>query len=315
MSTSDRMLVLEAAAAAVVVDGAVAALNPGDVWLTGLGFHPAWLPVIVLAARYGPRGLFVSLAITWGALFAVAAPLGSSVDGIVLRIHGTSDLFALIAATLVAWIGMMHESRMTRALGRFAEASGLQHQAEETVDALHDGLAYLRTRHDRLDVSLSLWRNLATRIERGEPADAADAVLELCELRTGATAGLVQLRDGNRLSTVGYRGQWASASARPRDIAGDATVRAAILAREVTPAAPDATEADSDVTAPVLDEGSGVVLGVIALRGVAPGSLRAADLRDLAVLAQWLAPGLARSLSLRKMTGEHRRLIVEGKPS
>ena len=65
MSTSDRWMPVEAAAAAVVVVGAVALASPDDVWLRGLGMHPAWLPVIVLAARYGPRGLFTSLAITW----------------------------------------------------------------------------------------------------------------------------------------------------------------------------------------------------------------------------------------------------------
>lgn len=320
MSTSNRMLLIEAAAAAVLVDGAVAMYSPDDVWLSGLGFHPAWIPVIVLAARYGPRGLFVSLAITWGILLALAAPLGGSVDGIVARVHGSSDLYALIAATLVAWVGMMHESRIVRVVTTLDETTGLKREAEETVNALHDGLSYLRTRHDRLDVSISMWRNIAARIERGQASDAADAVLELCELRTGATAGLVQLRDGNRLSTVGWRGQWAAAAARPRDITGDATVRAAIVAHETTMAAADRGETDSDVAVPVLDDGSGVVLGVIALRGVTPGSIRAADLRDLAVLAQWIAPGLARSLqaaTLRKLTGEHRKLTLtgDGKPS
>ena len=314
MSTSDRTLVLEAAAAAALVVGAVAVAAPGDVWLPDLGLHPVWLPVILLAARYGPRGLFTSLAVTWGALIATSVVLGGTLDGFALRLQGASDLFALLTATLVAWIGMLHESRMSGALARLAESTLLQQQSEVTVGALHDGLTYLRTRHDRLDISLSLWRNLASRIERGVDVDAADAVLELCEVRTGAQAGVVQLRDGNRLSTVAWRGQGSTASTRPRDIAVDATVRAAILARHVTAAGPGATERDSDVAAPVLDDGSGVVIGVIALRGVAPGSLRAADLRDLAVIAQWLAPGLARSLQAavqRKRTGEQRKLIGE----
>lgn len=317
MSTSDHILAAEASAAAVVVVGAVALASPDNVWLPDLGLHPAWLAIIVMAARYGARGLFTSLAITWGALVGVSVALGGDLDGFAGRMQRTSELFALGAATLVAWIGMLHESRMSRAEGRLAESAELQRQAEDTVHALHDWLTYLRTRHDRLDISLSLWRNLASRIERGDHADAADAVLELCEIRTGTTASLVQLRDGNRLSTVAWRGQWEATSARPRDIAIDGTVRAAILSRRVTAAGPDALETDSDVATPVLDEGSGVVIGVIALRGLAAGSLRAADLRDLGVIAEWLAPALARSLqavSQRRKTADPRKLSVEQAP-
>jgi hypothetical protein len=289
------------------VVGIVALTSPGDVWLSDVGFHPAWLPVIVLAARYGPRGLFTALALAGSMLIAASVALGGNLDGLVERSQRVSELFSLLAATLVAWIGMMHESRTTRVQARLDDTSASLHQAEETVHALHDGLTYLRARHDRLDISLSLWRNLASRIERGTDAEVADAVLELCGIRTGAQAGIVQLRDGHRLSTVAWRGHWAGTSARPRDISFDATVRAAIVSKQPTPASPDATDADSDVAVPVLDEGSGVVIGVIALRGIAPGALRAADLRDLTVIAHWLAPSLARSLHSavqRRQTGE-----------
>jgi hypothetical protein len=84
-------------------------------------------------------------------------------------------------------------------------------------------------------------------------------------------------------------------------------VRAAIVSQHVTPACPGASESDCDVAVPVTDEGSGVVIGVIALRGVSPGYMRAAELRDLGVLAQWLAPALARqvhSRSIGRKTGE-----------
>lgn len=306
MSISDRTLAIEAAAAAALVVTAVALTSPADVWLTGLGLHPAWLPVIVLAARYGPRGLFTALIVSWGGLAVVDLALGGDLGGLVVRARSTTDLFALVAATLVGWVGMMHESRMARAQTRLLDATELHDQAASTVQALHDGLAYLRTRHDRVDIAVSLWRNLAGRIERGSGIDAATAALELCAIRTGARAGLVQLRDGLRLTTVAWRGQWAVGSPRPHDIAGDRTVHAAIAARQGITAGPDATEDDSQVASPIFDHAGGVI-GVIALRGLAPSTLRAADLRDLQVIAQWLAPALARPLT----ASPHRRRAAD----
>jgi hypothetical protein len=295
MSTSSRIVVAEAAGAAALVAGLVALGSPDDVWLSGVGLHPAWLAIIVVAARYGPRGLFPALGLTWGMLILLSLALGGSLEGLAVRARGTSDLLALVASILVTWIAMLHESRMARAIRRLGEATEAQLQAEKTMRALHDSLSYLRARHDRIDASLSLWRDLAARLERGDSVEAAKAVLELCAIRAGAAAGVVQLRDGNRLSTLAWRGQWSTGSARPSDISGDCTVRAAILSRRVTPASDGATEADSDVAVPVLDDG-GTVVGVIALRGVSPGSLRAPDMHDLVVIAQWLAPALDRSL-------------------
>jgi hypothetical protein len=307
MSTSERAIAVEAAAASLLVIGVVALASPHDVWLRGIGLHPVWLAIIVLSARYATRGLFASLLIAWGGLTAASVALGGSVSGLSVRASGPSDLIALAAAVLVAWIAMIHEGRLARAQTRLAEATEAQRHAEESVAALHESLGYLRSRQDRLDLSLSLWRNLAGRLENGDASEAAKAVLELCEIRAGAQAGIVQLREGNRLSTLARRGQWSPVSVRPMDIGGDATIRAAILARTPTPAGPGATETDSDVAVPVIDEDMGVVVGVIALRGMSPANLRAADLRDLSVLASWIAPALARSLATRistRRTGE-----------
>jgi hypothetical protein len=299
MSTSNRILVLEAAGAVALVIGAIVAVSPGDLWLRDLDLHPLWLPIIVVSARYATRGLFVSLALAGAGLAASSLAMGGTLDGFAERTENPSDLLGLTAAVLVSWVAMLHESRLGRAAQRLAEATERREQAESNLDALQTSLAYLRARHDRLDLSLTLWRNLATRLERGEPDDACAAVLELSEIRTGARAGIVQLRDGNRLTTVSSRGAWSPISIRPPDINDDATVRAAIATRLVTPAGPGATEHDSDVAAPVVDDATGAVLGVIALRGVSPTSLRAADLRDLGVLASWIAPSLARQLRKR----------------
>jgi len=294
MSTSERMVALEAVAGAALVVVAVSLASPDDVWMTGLGLHPGWLPVILLAARYGPRGLFWSLGAIAAVLIGVDLVHDGDLAGLATRSHSASDLLALLAATLVAWVAMMHEGRMSRALDRLKLATEQQAEAEATEQALHDNLGYLRGRLDRLELSLSVWRDIAGRIERGDIAEAADAALELCTIRTGATAGRVQFRDGESLTMVAGRGAWVMPAVRFREKTGDATVQAALFARQVTVAGADAGEADSQVAAPILDEESGVVIGMIALRGLPEGGLRAADLHDLWLVAQWLAPSLAR---------------------
>ncbi|HUQ05137.1 MAG TPA: hypothetical protein VM261_21690 [Kofleriaceae bacterium] len=294
MLISDRAILVEAAVAALITAVGVAVAAPGgDVWLPTIALHPAWLPVIILSARYGTRGLFVSLALVLGALALTGLVNGSGIAGITMRSRFTADLLALGTATLVAWIAMAREARMRRVIDQLHEATGAHRQAEEAVTALHESLAYLRSRHDRLDVSLSVWRDLAGRMERGDPMEAARAALELCQIRVGATAGSVQLRDGNRLRLVASRGSLPD-SEMLRDIGGDHTVRDAIVARAVAPAASGAGETDSDVAAPIVDDDTGLVVGVIALRGVPATSLRAANLIDLRLIAQWLAPALNR---------------------
>ena len=294
MSTSDRAVLVEASVAALVTAIAVAFAAPsGDVWMPLIALHPAWLPVIVLSARYGTRGLFASLVLIVGALAVTGLVNGSGVAGLTLRARLTPDLLALGTATVVAWIAMARETRMRRVVDQMHEATTAHRQADEAVTVLHESLAYLRGRHDRLDVSLSVWRDLAARMERGDAVDAARAALELCQLRVGAVAGSVQLRDGNRLRLLATRGSLPDAEVI-RDIGGDHTVRDAIVARSVAPAAAGAGETDSDVAAPIVDDDSGLVVGVIALRGVPASSLRPANLIDLRLIAQWLAPALNR---------------------
>lgn len=309
MSTSDRVVVAESAGAAVLLAGATALASPANVFLDAGALHPAWLVVTLMAARYGARGLLSSVLLTWGALALAGLALGNDFAALVAHTHDTTDLFAIIGATVVAWIAMLHESRLERADRKLAEALDQQRQADSTVKALHDSLGYLRARHDRVDISLSLWRDLSGRIEKGDANEAAAAILELCEIRTGCSAGIVQLRDGHRLTTLANRGQWSPTSVRPTDITIDRTVRSAIQARRVTPACDGATEDDCDVAVPVLDDHSGVVVGVIALRGVAPGALRAADITDLIVLSQWVAPALGRPMNI---TSPMKKLGTEG---
>lgn len=293
MSTSDRMVALEAVAGVALVIVAVTLASPDDVWMVGAGLHPGWIPIILLSARYGPRGLFWSLAIVIGGLAVADLIDGGRLAGLDARTHQASDLMALVTATLVAWIGMSHDGRMSRAQHRLDRALADQARAEATEQALQDNLGYLRNRLDRLELSLSVWRDLAGRLERGDIADAADAALELAFMRLGAQAGRVHLRDGDNLTPVAGRGTWVMPAVRFRERGVDATVQAALFAKQVTLAGPDATETDSAVAAPILDGGGGV-LGMIALRALPDGGLKAADLHDLELIAQWLAPAITR---------------------
>lgn len=293
MSISDRNVAGEAAIGAALVLAAVFIASPHDVWMTGFGLHPAWIPVILLAARYGPRGLFWSLGMMVAVLVIADLAGGGRLAGLDARTHHAPDLLALLTATLVAWIGMAHDGRMTRAQHRLDRALADQARAEATEHALQDNLGYLRNRLDRLELSLSVWRDLAARLERGDVADAADAAIELAFMRTGAQAGRVQVRDGDSFSAVAGRGAWVMPAVRFREKGMDATVQAALVARKVTLASPDATETDSAVAAPIIDE-SGVVLGMLALRALPEGGLRQADLHDIELIASWLAPAITR---------------------
>ena len=71
--------------------------------------HPVWLVVLVIAARYGTRGLAVALPIAWGALALAngAGGPGRVLDTLAMPI----ELGALAGAVLVGWIASGNERR------------------------------------------------------------------------------------------------------------------------------------------------------------------------------------------------------------
>lgn len=281
------------ATAAVAI---TALASPADVWLLGVGLHPAWLAVLVLAARYGVRGLLCSMIAICVAFVAVDVVLGGSLAGLAVRTTRTTDMLALGGGIGVAWIAMSRERRMAVLQDQLTAERDGRRQTDETVDALYESLRYMRDRLDRIDVSISMWRDVAARLERGDPLVAARAAVELCAVRAGATAGVIQRWDHPEREVIVWYGQWTPESPRPRDLTADATIRAAMGAHapiRITEA-PCAGEMDADVAVPIIDEDDDSMLGVIALRGIVPERLRAADLRDLAMIAAWLAPNLAR---------------------
>lgn len=294
MSTSSRTIALEAGAGAALATAAVVALSPDDPWLTGVGLHPAWLAVLVPAARYGIRGLALALIATGAALAVVGALLDGSLAGLAARATGSSALLALTAAILIAWIAVLHEGRHARLARRLADAERAAREAEGVVAVQHETLARLRARHDRIDVSIAFWRELAARLHRGDEADAATAAVELAAIRCGADAGAVLAVQRPRAVA-----RWGAPPAEPlrRDAWRDRTARAAaerrraVVATEVDGADAD----DSDVAVPIIDDArGGEPLGVLALRGLGPDRIGAPELRDLIVVAGWLAPAMAR---------------------
>jgi hypothetical protein len=254
--------------------------------------------VLVLAARYGTLGLFLGLGLGVAALSGASLALGGSLDGLEARTSSLSDLFALSAAILISWMAMLHERRTERSAQKLASAERAEAAAIETMNALQEDIGPLRARHDRIDLCLTMWRELAGRLESGDAVQAARAAVELCTIRSGASAGMVYSWDGAQLSPVARCGRESFADAWTRDISFDRTARAAldrcrpVLASDVD----NASEEDSDVAVPIVDLEGRTVLGVMALRGVSPARLRARDIRDLTLVAEWLASSLARSV-------------------
>ena len=62
---------------------------------------------------------------------------------------------------------------------------------------------------------------------------------------------------------------------------------------------PDQLPDDSDVAVPITNPETGEVLGVIAMREAPPARLHAAEVRDLEVVAAWLADSFPSSPQLR----------------
>jgi hypothetical protein len=300
MSTSNRTLLAEAATAAALVFALACLVSADDLAMRELGFHPAWLAITVLAARYGGAGLYVGMIIVWGPLILATLAIDGSLEALSLRAYGFSSLLAVGTAVAVAWVAMSHERRHATVSAKLARALEERDRTDESVDAMQASLTALRTRCDRIDSSVSFWRSIARCLERGDPGEAARAALELCSIRCGASAGLVQRWreadshgfDSQGAAVVAQRGHHV---ARPTDLSRDRTALAACEAGVPMTASdvPEATEYDSDVAIPVLDDLDGSVLGVIGLRGIDPSTLQAASMRDLTLIADWLSPSLA----------------------
>jgi hypothetical protein len=273
---------------------AVAALfAPGDLGLTTLYPHPVWLAVAIVAARYGSRGLGVGLPLSWSALGLTALAMRISPMAVMARTASGSDLGALIGVVLVGAVATIHERRydiLQDTVETLKERSAGDRAA---VKELREVAVVLRARADRLETSLAFLRDVAGRLEGGDPGAAAQAALELALARTGARAGTAQLVQRGRLKALASVGTWAP-DAAASDLASDQTVAMVLRNRRPTRAfdLSDVRPTDSDLAAPILDS-RGDVCGILALRGVPHGGASGVSLHDLALIAAWCTKAFA----------------------
>jgi hypothetical protein len=264
---------------------AIAALS--GVPYFGLGAidpHPVWLVVLVVAARYGTRGLAVVIPIAWGALALANGSEGPTrtLDTLAMPI----ELGALAGTVLVGWIASGNERRERTLAGKAAELERRVAADIATIGDLRRAALALRARNDRLDLSLTFLRNIARRLHGDDAEAAAQAALELIAARIGARAASIQMLSGGELRPVAVLGIW-NGGAPDRTALAALTQRQPIRALELAEGGPD----DSDIAGPVIDA-SGVVRGVVAARGVPGGGSSMAALRDLSVITDWAAPAL-----------------------
>ena len=287
-SIPGRTIVLEVTAAILLVGGAVALFTSGDLFLPGADVHPLWIPVMIFAARYAVRGMFIAVIMCAAALGAASFMEHGTLVELTTRAVNPDDMIALLASTLVAWTAMTRDGRLTNLARERDDATRRLRASEETVGALGEVVGVLRYRLDRIDLSITMWREIARRMDRGPLPNAATAALELASVRTGAAAGIVQRCSGNRLQTVATFGHMTGATS---DISRDRTALNAVSFRRpaLRSDLPDSLPEDSDVAVPIMDTETGNVIGVIAMREAPPTRLHAAEVRDLEVVAAWLA--------------------------
>jgi hypothetical protein len=250
--------------------------------------------VLALAARYGVRGLVAAVPVAWGALALLSGPWRTA-PVLALKVLATpSELGALAGALIVGWIASVHE-RQARLLEE--KLQGVTARASRDAAALGElrqAALALRARNDRLDLSLTFLRDVARRIETGDRVTAAEAALSLVIARLGARAAAVEApsSDARPLATIAAAGAWHAAAAPD---APDATAAEALRSGQPVRAVDlaGAGPADSDLAAPIVLDG--VTVGVLVVRGVS--RMGAAALRDLAVVAEWLAPAFDKDAS------------------
>jgi hypothetical protein len=290
-----RRLVIEAAVGTAMVLAAVAVAAPAPYLGCGvLRPHPVWLVVLALAARYGARGLVLSAPVAWGTLALLALSWRSLPAHVLTELARPSELGALAAAVVVSWIASVHERRAQDLEEQRELLAGKVNHDAAALGELRRAALALRARNDRLDLALTFLRDVARRIDGGDVNAAAEAALTLVVARLGARAGAVEARAGEALTLLATTGAWdaaVSAGGTDETVAEALRTGEPIRAIDLAGAGPD----DSDLAAPIV-VGTETV-GVLAVRGVA--RVGAAALRDLTVVAEWLATAFARARSRR----------------
>jgi len=290
-----RGIVIEAVGAAVAAIGLASMLAPSGIGLGTLAPHPVWLAVLVVAARYGGRGLAVALPVGWGALMICGLGQRIAPALVMQRLSTGAELGAFAAAVMVGWIGSTHERRQADTQARLAALEQRCAADQAALAELQRSALILRARADRLDTSLTFLRDVASRLFGRDPDAAAQAALDLATARLGARAAVVQVMGEAGLAPLASVGVWTP-DGPAAGVADDRTAVAVARMRRPMRAVdlPDAGPGDSDLAAPILSP-RGALIGVLAVRGVPQGGASAAALRDLAVIASWSAAALLRA--------------------
>jgi hypothetical protein len=295
MQISNRRLLMEAAGATACVLGAIVlvARVPHFGWGV-LRPHPVWLVVLSLSARYGARGLVAAMPVAWGALALCAGPWRSAPSQALAALAAPAELGALVAAIAVGWIASVHERHAVVLEEKVQALVGrATHDAAALAELRRAALA-LRARNDRLDLALTFLRDVARRIDGGDLGTAAEAALALVLARLGARAGAVETRSADgALAVLAAAGAWDPSQPPGSDATVEEALRSGQAARAID--LPGAGPGDSDLAAPIVTAGETV--GVLTIRGVA--RVGAAALRDLVVVAEWLATAFARARARR----------------
>jgi hypothetical protein len=296
MRTSSRRLLIEAGVGTAIVLVAVALAVPAP--HLGWGYlrpHPVWLVVLALAARYGARGLLAAVPVAWGGLALLAVPWRAAPSQALSALATPVELGALAAAIVVSWIASVHERRSDDLEEQHRLLVKRAGQEAVTLGELRRAALSLRARNDRLDLALTFLRDVARRLDGGDVAAASEAALALVAARLGARAGAALSLAADGVPTIiATTGVWDAAAAPG---VSDATVAEALRSGQSVRAVdlPGASSADSDLAAPIIVGHETV--GVLAVRGVA--RVGAAALRDLTVVAEWLAGAFARARARR----------------
>ncbi len=262
-------------------------VSPSDPALTSWPVHPLWAVALVLAARYGARGLWIIPTLALG-LATADLIAGDGGDPAIARLSRGGDLAALAAAALCAAVGTTHERRKLLLEQRLVDLEARAGAAEAAVDNLVKTAIALQDHRDRSSTSLAFLAEVSARMNGRRPADVSDAALELALARTGARFGFVQIieRDGSA-RTLLSRG---TARHDDRTAAEALKGRAVVFADEISEVRPG----DSDVAAAMIDS-RGEVVGVLALRGVPYTTLDQTLASEISCVARWAAPTLSRA--------------------
>ena len=207
-----RASVIESAVGVAATLGISALCGVPNLGLQAIAPHPVWLVVLVIAARYGTRGLGVAIPIAWGALAVMSGPGG---PGHVLdTLAMPMELGALAGAVLVGWIASGNERRERGMARKTAELERRATADAATIGDLRRAALVLRARNDRLDLSLTFLRNVARRLHGPDPEAAAQAVLELITARIGARAASIEISAGTAAEgrPANRRARWSRAA-------------------------------------------------------------------------------------------------------